>query len=238
MARNRMIKPEFWTSKTISKLSYEARLLFIGMWNFSDDYGVSLYNTRKILGDIFPNEQKINESKIEDLLQELMTQGLIYPVSYDESNYLIISSWEEHQIVPNPNKRRWLDEEIQENLDPNESLIKIKLDPNSPKGKGKGKKKGISDLVYSDIFESFWKSTNMKGSKREAFNQFEDRLKTHTLEDIQKAYEQLKKEKADSELKFWPDISGFLNSYFDGYFERSKIATPVKVKPHDIVRNW
>lgn len=35
MARIRTIKPEFWTDSKIVELSYPARLLFIGSWNFT-----------------------------------------------------------------------------------------------------------------------------------------------------------------------------------------------------------
>ncbi len=39
MARIRTTKPEFWSSAQIIELSRDARLLFIGMWNFCDDNG-------------------------------------------------------------------------------------------------------------------------------------------------------------------------------------------------------
>ena len=40
MARIRSIKPQFWTSEQIADCSSNARLLFIGLWNFCDDCGV------------------------------------------------------------------------------------------------------------------------------------------------------------------------------------------------------
>ena len=40
MARNRIIKPEFWADAKIGRLSFGARLLYIAMWNFADDYGI------------------------------------------------------------------------------------------------------------------------------------------------------------------------------------------------------
>jgi hypothetical protein len=39
MARIRTVKPEFWTSEQVMNCSRDARLLFIGMWNFCDDGG-------------------------------------------------------------------------------------------------------------------------------------------------------------------------------------------------------
>jgi hypothetical protein len=40
MARTRMVKPEFWDDEKLAKVSRDARLLFIGLWSNSDDYGV------------------------------------------------------------------------------------------------------------------------------------------------------------------------------------------------------
>ncbi len=39
MARIRTIKPEFWEDEKIGKLPIPCRL-FIGCWNFADDFGV------------------------------------------------------------------------------------------------------------------------------------------------------------------------------------------------------
>ena len=181
MARNRMIKPEYWTSKTISKLSFLARLLFIGLWNFSDDYGVLLYNTRKILGDVFPNDLDVNEKKVAELLQEIISFKLLTPVTHKETDYLIVSSWKEHQTVPNPNKRRWLEEEIQSSLHPNESLISVSLVPNAPKGKGKSKGK-----VFD--FETLWNKYPNKLGKTASEKHFKATVKTdEDYESINKA---------------------------------------------------
>ena len=40
MARIRTIKPEFWSDEKVGGLPLACRLLFIGLWNFADDYGV------------------------------------------------------------------------------------------------------------------------------------------------------------------------------------------------------
>ncbi len=45
MARIRTIKPKFWDDTKLSKISRDARLTYIGMWNFSDDLGVTIKNT-------------------------------------------------------------------------------------------------------------------------------------------------------------------------------------------------
>ena len=39
MARNRMIKPEFWEDPKVALLSDKAKLLFIALWNFALLFG-------------------------------------------------------------------------------------------------------------------------------------------------------------------------------------------------------
>lgn len=226
MARNRMIKPEFWTSKNLSKISMEANLLFIGLWNYCDDYGVYLFSKRKILGDIFPLRDKITENNIEKWTNELVSIGVIKFVNHKETEYIIISNWSEHQKVPNPNKRRWLEEQIQSSLDTNESLISISLDPKVPKGKGEGENRG-KEKEYSSEFLSFWDATHKTGNKRKAFEAFEKRLEEYSFEEIGNAFIQLNEDKKGSEIKYWPQVTTFLNSMFEGYLDRSKGVNPM-----------
>ena len=65
MARNRMIKPEFWASETLMRVSRDARLVFIATWNFCDDYGFCLNSNRSLLGDVFPLDEDVTEIKIK-----------------------------------------------------------------------------------------------------------------------------------------------------------------------------
>ena len=54
MARNRVIKPKFWDDAKIGRLTRDARLLYIGLWNFSDDIGVVIGNSIWLKSKIFP----------------------------------------------------------------------------------------------------------------------------------------------------------------------------------------
>lgn len=56
MARIRTIKPEFWTSEQVMNCSRDARLLFIGLWNFCDDYGRHPANSKQLKALIFPDD--------------------------------------------------------------------------------------------------------------------------------------------------------------------------------------
>ena len=54
MARKRMIDPKFWSDDKIIELEDKAKLLFIGLWNFSDDLGIHRYNEKSIKGNWSP----------------------------------------------------------------------------------------------------------------------------------------------------------------------------------------
>lgn len=68
MARIRTVKPEFWTDEKIVQLPYEARLLFIGLWNFADDEGRLPDEPDRIKLQIFPADQKAPVANLLDLL--------------------------------------------------------------------------------------------------------------------------------------------------------------------------
>lgn len=54
--RIRSIKPEYWRSRSISCLSLEDRLLFIGLWSYVDDNGVGLDRLSTITADLFADD--------------------------------------------------------------------------------------------------------------------------------------------------------------------------------------
>jgi hypothetical protein len=100
MARIRTIKPEFWTSEQIMDCEMVTRLLFIGMWNFADDYGRMPYAPRSIKAQVFPGDN-IAPSEIDDRLKELNSKGLILIYSVDDKDYLEITGWK-HQKIDRP----------------------------------------------------------------------------------------------------------------------------------------
>jgi hypothetical protein len=56
MARIRTIKPSFWGSPTVAKLSRDARLLAVGLISMADDDGRFLCSTAAVNGYVFPND--------------------------------------------------------------------------------------------------------------------------------------------------------------------------------------
>lgn len=97
MARNRTIKPEFWTSEQVVSCSTTARLLFIGMWNFCDDYGIHPASTVRLKMEVFPADD-INDQGVRSLIGELIHSGLIREYEVEGQSYWIVTGWRHQKI--------------------------------------------------------------------------------------------------------------------------------------------
>ena len=102
MARIRTIKPEFWTDEKVVECSPTARLLFIGLWNFADDYGNLERSSKQIKIRIFPADA----IDIEPHVQELIQVGLVREYEVDGCNYLHIKGFRKHQKIEKPSNPR------------------------------------------------------------------------------------------------------------------------------------
>ena len=104
MARNRMIKVDFWTDEKILACSRDARLFFIGLWNHSTDAGIGKISNFELKAKIYPVDSDIDPTKhIPKLLDELFIQGLL-KVS-ECGKYYKISGWDSHQTIQRPNHK-------------------------------------------------------------------------------------------------------------------------------------
>jgi len=104
MARIRTIKPEFWTNEQVMECSTNARLLFIGMWNFCDDDGRISFSCKQLKAQIFPADDISSES-IRGMIDELSTNGLIICYEVENKHYLQVTGWHHQRIDrPQPSK--------------------------------------------------------------------------------------------------------------------------------------
>jgi hypothetical protein len=106
MARIRTVKPEFWGDPKTARVSRDARLLFLGLLNESDDEGRQLGSPRKILGVVFPNDEDVSTDDIHRWLGELETVELVHRYRVDDIAYLLIHGFCTHQKVQHPSKSR------------------------------------------------------------------------------------------------------------------------------------
>ena len=105
MARIRTVKPEFWTAEQIMELSRDARLLFIGMWNFCDDRGVHPAAYKTLKAEVFPGDD-ITSTEIQSMVSELLEQKLIVEFEQDNRRWWHVTGWK-HQIINRPSASRY-----------------------------------------------------------------------------------------------------------------------------------
>lgn len=97
MARIRTIKPDFWTDGNMIGLSAEARLFYIGTWNFT------LCDRGHLPDDPMGLKLKVLPADDVDpvaLLAELIDKGRIVRITTsDERTFLLIPRFEDHQKI-------------------------------------------------------------------------------------------------------------------------------------------
>lgn len=107
MARIRTIKPEFWNSFQVTSCSTNARLLFIGLWNFCDDSGRHIADCRRIKVQIFPGDAFTTE-QIREWVDELIAAKLLieYEAVYEAQTqrFWQVTGWN-HQRIDKPSSK-------------------------------------------------------------------------------------------------------------------------------------
>ena len=99
--RIRSIKPEFWQSESLSRVSREARLLFIGLFSACDDSGKTRAASRFLASLLFPYDEDAPKA-IEGWLAELEHEGCIRRYVVEGNTYLEIPKWRNHQKIDKP----------------------------------------------------------------------------------------------------------------------------------------
>ena len=114
MARIRTIKPEFWSDEKVGGLPLACRLLFIGLWNFADDYGVIASSPLFIKSRIFLYDRDISEENVQQWLCELEQRKMIVPCEHGGNHYYIIRNFSKHQVVNKKSQSRTIPRDILE----------------------------------------------------------------------------------------------------------------------------
>lgn len=93
MARARNIKPSFFMNDSLVELSFECRLLFIGLWTLADREGKLEDRPKRIKMEIFPADNV----DIEKALSELQQRGFIERYCANGINVLLVTNFLKHQ---------------------------------------------------------------------------------------------------------------------------------------------
>lgn len=105
MSRIRTIKPEFWSNEKVMACSRDARLLFIGLWNYADDAGRLLNSSKSIKAQVFPGDDDVASENIRRMIVDLSSNDLVREYEVDGRTYLQITGWDHQRIDrPKPSK--------------------------------------------------------------------------------------------------------------------------------------
>lgn len=117
MARKRMIDPKFWTDDKVMRISFPARLLFIGLWSHSDDLGVHRDDNYTLKAEVFALDNLTVED-VNKLKKELIDIGLILSFNDErDGNLLFIKNWFKYQYIKTPTPSKYqLSKEILKNF--------------------------------------------------------------------------------------------------------------------------
>ena len=112
MPRIRTIKPEFWSSPDVAKASAVARLAYIGMWNWADDYGRGTLNLKELEGFIFPNDdiKELSVGTSENfrrVVKEVVDTFGIIIYEVHGRTYYAIPTWADHQRTERKAKSKY-----------------------------------------------------------------------------------------------------------------------------------
>ncbi|TAJ46281.1 MAG: hypothetical protein EPO52_17235 [Herbiconiux sp.] len=102
--RIRSIKPEFWRSEDVVALPVPARLTFIGLWTYVDDFGNGNANPKVVKATVWPLDDDVTPEAIRGHIDLLVAGGQVDIYEANGRQYLSISNWEKHQKVDRPSR--------------------------------------------------------------------------------------------------------------------------------------
>jgi hypothetical protein len=108
--RIRSTKPEFWKSRRIASVSWDARLVLKGLESYVDDNGVGVDDIELIVTDVFPRDMfakgRETVARVSEAITELHQAGLVHRYEARGDRLLYISWWESIQRIDKPGKGR------------------------------------------------------------------------------------------------------------------------------------
>ena len=198
--RIRGTKPEFWRSRRIASVDWDARLVLKGLESYVDDNGVGKDDVELIAGDVFSRDLAREGSRtlarVLEAVSHLSQAGLVWRYEVDGTEYLYISFWEQAQRIDKPTKGRFPrpdgtwnygDSEIRESFanprEPSRILAPVTEEQGNRGTGGKTRSSADADELESD-FETWWKHYPRKVGKGQALAKYKTARKVATPREL------------------------------------------------------
>lgn len=100
MARTRTLRPQFFSSFNLAKVSRDARLFFAGLWVEADDEGRLIDSPKQLAGAVFPHDDDVDAPMVVGWLDDLIAIDVVQRYDASGGRYLLITNFAEHQKPP------------------------------------------------------------------------------------------------------------------------------------------
>jgi hypothetical protein len=213
MARIRTIKPDAFTSDSLSSVPRGVRWTFAGLWTYFDDSGRGRDDVRLIKAALYPLDDEVSLTVLADDLNQLIAVGCVCRYEAAGKSYLHVPEWNHQKIShPTPSKLPSCSGHDPEPfVKPPEEFVKPP-EPLRPERKGKeqGKEgKGTRATSSDPLFDEFWQAYPRKTDKGNARKAWDKAIKKTAARTIILAAAALAASKPD--LKFTAHPSTWLN---------------------------
>jgi hypothetical protein len=101
MSRIRTIQPNFPKSRSMGRVSRDARLLFIQLWLVADDAGRLRFDHEALLEELYPEDSDAS-TFLTSWLSELEREKCIERYQVNDLAFVRIVKWRKHQTVDRP----------------------------------------------------------------------------------------------------------------------------------------
>jgi hypothetical protein len=209
--RIRTIKPEFWTSLTLSTLSFETRLTFIGLLNYCDDEGRGEADPRLIKAAIWPLDDAITVEYVGEMLMALALRDLVQLYEAGGRQYISVTHFGEHQSISKPRPSRLPDAS---------GTLPVELLAGKER-KGKERKEPLLKTSLSE-FAEFWQIYPRRVGKRAALKAFVAALRRANSQTITEGAERYR-----DDPKRKPDFTAYPATWLnaDRWTDESVVAS-------------
>ncbi len=106
MAHTRKISSDFWTWEAVIDCAVMTRLLFLGLQNFADSFGVQPLRPRTIRLQVFPGDP-IDDERVRAMIEELVARKLLSVYEVEGQEFLAVVDWHRLHRVGKRARRRW-----------------------------------------------------------------------------------------------------------------------------------
>lgn len=245
--RIRSTKPEFYRSRVVASVDWDARFVLKALESYVDDNGVGKDDLELIASDTFPRDLAREGSRILARLSEaigsLHRAGLVWRYEVDGQALLYISSWESVQRIDKPQSGRFprpdgtfdykasvIGESVATPREPSRSLA-----PGTGEQGNRGTGQNNLRPAEPDTFDEWWASWPRKEAKAKARQSYKAALKVIDAPDLLRLTAAWFAARPGLEAKFTPQAASWLNArrWEDEAPTGARTAKPVGQHPGD-----